>query len=111
MNPTDGPADYKKKTAAGMEQGVNDPMQPVVWQRSYKNESGRTNEILNTTMGAATDLENPGLRRLLVNGAFHLLHLKVPTEANVDLVGEYKPTFYGFNEFKKGVKPAAHELK
>jgi hypothetical protein len=111
MNSTDGPADYKKKTASGVEQGVNDPMQAVVWLRSYKNEAGRINETLTTTMGAATDLESNDLRRLLVNGAFHLLHMKVPRAANVDLVGEYKPTFYGFNEFKKGIKPSDHQLK
>ena len=31
-------------------------------------------------------------------------------EAKVELVGEYKPTMYGFGGFKKGVKPADHKL-
>lgn len=36
MNPTDAPADYRKKTAKGVEQGVNDPMMPVVWTRTHE---------------------------------------------------------------------------
>ncbi len=84
----------------------NDPMQPVVWTRNYKNEAGKTNKILTTTMGSSTDLQNEGLRRLLVNAAFAFTGLHVPDKANVDYIGEFKPTFYGFNEYKKGVKPA-----
>jgi hypothetical protein len=112
MKPEDPPADYTKRRATDkQEQGINDPMQPVVWLRDYKNESGKTNKIICTTMGSATDLQNEGLRRLLVNGAYWALGLEVPSKANVDLVGDFKPTMYGFNGFKKGVKPADHELK
>ena len=111
MNPGDAPADYRKKNARGVEQGVNEPMMPVVWTRHYQNEAGRTNRILTTTLGAATDLQNEGLRRLLVNAAYWAVGLetKIPAKANVDYVGEYHPTMYGFNGFKKGVKPADHE--
>ncbi len=105
------PADYKKKTAKGEEQGVNDPMMPVVWSREYKNETGKTNRILTTTMGAATDLNNEGLRRLIVNGVFWGLNMEVPASANVTLTGEYKPSKFGFNAAKKGVKPANTALK
>ena len=111
MKPTDEPADYKKKTAAKVEQGVNDPMMPVAWTREYKNESGKVNKILCTTMGAATDLENEGLRRLVINGAYWGLGLPVPAKANVELVGEYKPTMYGFGGGKKDTKPSDYELK
>jgi hypothetical protein len=100
MNPTDEPVAGAK----------NEPMQPVVWTRLYKNEAGKTNKILCTTMGAATDLENEGLRRLLVNGVFWGIGLEVPEKADVRLVGEYKPSMYGFGGAIKGVKPAAHEL-
>jgi hypothetical protein len=113
MNPTDPPADYKRKNAQRAEQSVNDPMQPVVWVRNYKNEAGKTNRILTTTLGAATDLQNEGLRRLLVNAAYWATGLEnqVPGKARVDYVGEYHPSMYGFNGFRKGVKPADHELK
>ncbi len=106
MKPTDPPADYKRKT-----QGINDPMMPIAWTREYKNDAGKVNRVLCTTMGAATDLENEGLRRLVVNGVYWGLGMEVPRKANVDVVGDYKPTIYGFDGFKKDVKPADHELK
>ncbi len=111
MSRTDEPADYKKKTATGVEQGVNEPMQPVVWTREYKNEAGHTNKVFTTTMGSATDLQDENLRRLLVNTAFRFTGQKVPKAADVALVGEFHPTAYGFNGFVKGVKPADHVLK
>ena len=33
------------------------------------------------------------------------LENKIPAKANVDYVGEYKPTWFGFGKFAKGVKP------
>lgn len=111
MNPADAPADYKKKTAAGQEQGINDPMQALVWLLNHKNEAGQTNKILTTTMGAATDLENEGFRRLIVNTACSFVGRKVPKQADVSFVGEYKPTSYGFDGSKKGLKPSDYELK
>ena len=113
MKPDDAPADYKKKTVKGVEQPINNPMQPVVWRRDHQNEAGNLNRTLTTTLGSSTDLQNEGLRRLIVNGAYWAVGLerKIPKKANVDLVGEFQPTMYGFNGFKKGVKPADHELK
>lgn len=117
MSPTDVPADYKKKNHAGVDQGINDPMMPVAWTREVKNESGKTNKVLCTTMGAATDLKNEGLRRLIVNGVFWGLGMDVPAAADVAIVGAYDPLMYGtkdgepesdphrFRAFKKGVKP------
>jgi hypothetical protein len=111
MTPASEPADYKKKTVAKVEQGVNDPMMPVAWTREVKNEAGKMNKIFCTTMGSATDLQNEGFRRLLVNSVFWGLSLDVPAKANVEIVGEFKATMYGFNSFIKGVKPSAHALK
>ncbi len=110
MEPTDAPADYKKKTKDG-EVPVNQPLQAIAWTREVKNDAGTTNKVLCTTMGAATDLTNEGLRRLVVNAAYAFTGLQVPEKANVEIVGDYKPTFYGFNGFIKGVKPEAHALK
>ena len=110
MQPTDVPADYKKKNASKVEQGVNDPMMPVVWTREYTNETGKVNRILCTTMGAATDLESEGLRRLVVNGIYWGLGLDVPVKASVDVVGEFKPNMYGFGGAKKNLKPSDYEL-
>lgn len=110
MTPGDPPADYKKKRADKQEQGVNDPAMPIAWTRSHKNDAGKTNRIFCTTMGAATDLENEGLRRMVVNAVFWALRLKVPDMADVGFVDPFKPTRYGFNSFRKGLKPADHAL-
>jgi hypothetical protein len=95
--------DPKSAPVAGKK---NDPMQPVVWLREPTNEAGKKNRILTTTMGSATDLKNEGLRRLLINAAYSFTGLEVPAKADVKLVGDFQPTFYGFGEHKKGVKPA-----
>lgn len=89
----------------------NDPMQPIVWVRNYKNEAGTTNKVMVTTMGSSTDLQNEALRRLLVNAAYWGIGLPVPDKADVRYIGDFKPIMYGFDGFKKGVKPAEHELK
>ena len=112
MTPDSAPADYKKKRSTDKEeQGVNDPMMAIVWTREYKNEAGKTNKVLCTTMGAASDLPNEGLRRLIVNAAYSFTGLDVPAKADVALVGDFQPTMYGFGGFIKGVKPEAHALK
>ena len=112
MKADDAPADYRKKRATDkVEQAVNDPAMPVVWTREHVNEAGKTNKVFTTTMGSATDLANEDLRRLIVNAALSFTGLEVPAKADVSLVGEFKPTMYGFNSFIKGVKPAAHAAK
>ncbi|MGB8167247.1 MAG: hypothetical protein WCF18_07120 [Chthoniobacteraceae bacterium] len=107
MTPDAELADYKKNRATDkVEQGINDPAMPVVWTREVKNEAGTTNKTLCSTMGSATDLKNEGLRRLVVNTAYAFTGLEVPAAADVTLVGEFKPSFYGFGGFIPGVKPA-----
>jgi hypothetical protein len=61
-------------------------------------------------MGAATDLSNEGLRRLVVNAVFWGLGIDVPAKADVGIVGTYEPLIYGFNGFRKNVKPSSHNL-
>ena len=34
---------------------------------------------------------------------------KINGSANVEPLGDYDPTFFGFGSFKKGVKPSAHK--
>ncbi len=111
MKPTDPPADYVKKRASDkQEQGVNSPMMPVAWTREVRNEAGKVNKIFTTTMGAATDLQSEGTRRLVVNSVFWGLGIGVPAKANVDYIGDYQPSMYSFKGYKKGVKPSDHKL-
>lgn len=94
------PATAKRKNSLGVERDVNDPMMPILWTR----EVGGRN-VVTCTMGAATDFLDANLRRIVVNACFWSLGLNVPTSVDVSLVGEYKPSPYGFGGFKKGVRP------
>ncbi len=98
MKPTDPPLQGPK----------NNPMMPLVWLQNYSGSSGKTNQIVTTTMGAATDLENAGLRRLVVNACYWTLGLsdKISAAAKVETVGEFKPSAFGFGKFKRGIRPA-----
>jgi hypothetical protein len=91
----------------------NDPLMPLVWLREYKGESGKTSKIVATTAGAAVDLENEGLRRLLVNACYWTLGMedKAPAKADVAYVGAYNPSFFGFGKGKKGLKPADFKME
>lgn len=88
-------------------------LMPLAWTLTYTGKSGNTNRVFCTTMGASVDLLSEDLRRLLVNACYWALEMedRIPQKSNVDYVGTYNPTFYGFGTYKKGVKPADHELK
>lgn len=102
MEPGDKPVEGEK----------NNPMMPLVWTKTFTGETGKTAKIVCTTMGASVDLVSEDLRRLLVNACYWALGLedKIPNRANVDYVQPFEPTFYGFGEFKKGMKPSDFAL-
>jgi putative heme-binding domain-containing protein len=111
MKPTDPPATHSKPRATDKQpQPVNSPAMPVAWTREVKNDAGKVNKVLCTTMGAATDLQSEGLRRLIVNGVYWGLGLDVPAKANVDYVDPYQPLFYGFKAHRRGIKASDHAL-
>jgi hypothetical protein len=97
-------------TSPAVEGPKNEPRQPIVWTREYKNDAGKVNRIFTTTMGAASDLDNEGLRRLVVNAVFWSLGLEIPAKANVEYVDPFGPSFYSFGGERKGVKVADHAL-
>ncbi|MDA0837162.1 MAG: ThuA domain-containing protein [Planctomycetota bacterium] len=88
------------------------PTMPVAWIKNYTSETGNTARVFCTTMGAATDLPSEGMRRLLVNGAYWCLGMEeqIPGRANVEIVGDFDPTPFGFGTFKKGTKPSDYAL-
>lgn len=100
MNPGDPP----------VTDGKNDPMMPVAWIKTGK--SGKQSRVFCTTMGASVDLESEGLRRLLINGCYWCMGMenRIPEKSDVDYVGTFKPTFYGFGNYKKELKPSDFEL-
>jgi type 1 glutamine amidotransferase len=104
MKPDDEPVEGKK----------NDPMMPVAWTKSYQLPDGKEGRAFTTTMGSATDLVAEGSRRMMVNGVYWCLGMEkqIPKDGTkVDIVGEFEPTMYGFNGFKKGMKPGDFEMK
>jgi len=106
MEPDSEPADHEKKTKGGTMQKVNAPAMPVAWSREVKNDAGKTNKVVTTTMGSATDLASEGLRRLVVNGVFWGLGMEVPAKADVSISAEFVPSKYGFKTYRKGLKAA-----
>ncbi len=111
MKPGDEPAGYRKtRKSDGVEQPVNDPPMPIAWTRLHRNRAGKQNRVLTTTMGAATDLENEGLRRLIVNGVYWALGREAPARADVRYIDPYEPRMYGFKGYRTGLTPADHAL-
>jgi hypothetical protein len=97
MKPTDPPLPGKK----------NEPMMPLVWLREYRGATGKTSQIITSTFGSAVDFQSEDSRRLIVNACFWALGLEeqIPARANVDYVGTYEPTYFGFGKFKPNLKP------
>lgn len=103
MKPNDEPLEGKK----------NDPMMPVAWTKTYTGKAGKAARVFTTTMGSSTDFESAGVRRMIVNATYWTLGMEgqITDSLNIDLVGEFKPTKFGFGAYIKGVKPSAHVLK
>ncbi|MBY5956733.1 ThuA domain-containing protein [Membranicola marinus] len=85
---------------------------PVAWTKTYTYHSGsKEGRVFTTTMGAATDLVSADLRRMIINAAYWSLHMEdqITEELNVNLVGTFDPTEFGFNGFVKDKKPEDYE--
>ncbi len=80
---------------------------PVAWVKSWQTSNGKNARVFHTTMGSGTDLQNAGLRRLIINAAYWCLAMDsaITAERSVDIVGDYQPRPSGFNYLKLGVKP------
>jgi hypothetical protein len=94
MKPTDPPLAGEK----------NDPMQPLVWTKSYKMPEsnglaeGKEGKAIGSTIGAAVDLLSEDLRRLFVNSIYWGVGLDVPAKASVSIPESYKPSYFGFKD-------------
>ena len=114
MKPDDPPAQPGKDRKTGVMVDKNNPMMPVAWTKTYQVPGGKKGRVMTTTMGAAIDLESEGLRRLIVNACYWCVGAEdsIPRNgAQVDIVGEFKPSFYGFNGYRKGLKPSDYAMK
>ncbi len=102
MKPTDPAASYTKKRVDGGSQDINSPRMPIVWLREVDGA-----RIFTTTLGTSEELLNEGFRRLMVNSVYWGLKMEssISPTSNVDLVGSYKPSPFGFGTYRKGAKP------
>jgi hypothetical protein len=116
MNPSDKPVTGDYVTERKGQKSVkrpNDPMMPLAWTTGFTGRSGKTARVFTTTMGAASDLASEGLRRLLVNAVYWSLGMEsgIGKRADVALVGEFQPTFFGFGKYQRGRRPSDHAWK
>ena len=80
---------------------------PVAWFKHWQTSEGKSARVFQSTMGSGTDLENPGLRRLIINATYWGMSMEsaIAVTRSVNIVGDYKPLASGFNYAKLGVQP------
>lgn len=94
MKPTDDELATENNT--GLK--VNEVLMPIAWTKSYQIPGGKKGRAFTSTIGSSSDMMNESVRRLLVNGIFWTMDATVPERANVELIGDYKPSAYGFKK-------------
>lgn len=79
---------------------------PVAWTKGYSLEGGKPGKVMGSTLGSSLDFKVEDMRRLILNSAFWLLDMPevITPELSVDIVGDYEPTMFGFDSFRKGMK-------
>ncbi len=108
MSPDDPPA-----PAEAGRVDKNDPMMPIAWVRTWKTPKGQRARVFATTLGSAQAFTREGTRRLLVNACLWAIGMedRIEPDLDVDLVGEFRPSEFGFNSHESGVRPASHRLE
>jgi hypothetical protein len=80
---------------------------PVAWFKYWETSEGKKARVFHSTMGSGNDLENPGLRRMIINACYWGMEMEsaIKADRSVEIVGEYKPLESGFNYKELGVEP------
>jgi len=79
---------------------------PIAWTKGYSLDGGKKGKVLGSTLGSSIDFQVEDVRRLIVNASFWLLDMSeiITPDLPVDIVGNYEPTMFGFDSFRKGMK-------
>lgn len=95
------------ETPVNMEKSI----MPVAWTKSYQIENGKGGRVFTTTMGSSEDFESEDLRRLIINASYWAMDITddLPDKPNVDIIGDYDPTPFGFGNYVEGMKPADYK--
>ncbi len=88
----------------------NQPRHPIAWTRELPVEDKPAQRVVCSTIGASIDLKCEDLRRLFVNSCYWCLGLEdqIAERSDVELVGPYEPTMFGFGTYVKGVRVSDH---
>lgn len=83
-------------------------LMPIAWTKDYQLKGGKKGQLFASTMGASLDFQSEDLRRLVINAAFSLLDMdsSISPDMPMDIIGDYAPTPFGFDTFRKGMKVA-----
>jgi hypothetical protein len=83
-------------------------MMPIAWANSFTTETGKTARAFTSTIGAADDIENEALRRMIVNAVYWATGMEaaIPQKADVAFVGKYDPHSFLNEIYTAGVKPS-----
>lgn len=103
MNPGDKPVEGEyviERQGKRLSKRPNDPMMPVAWTNTF-----HKSRVFTTTMGAAPDLLNEGVRRMIVNAVYWCLGRNLRGTADVTMVGDYRPAFFGFGKYQVNRAP------
>ncbi len=81
-------------------------LMPIAWTKPYQIEGGKVGMAFASTLGASLDFQSEDMRRLVVNASFWLLEMSktITPDLNVEFVGDYQPTKFGFDTFRKGMR-------
>ncbi len=79
---------------------------PIAWTKPYQIEGGKSGMAFASTMGSSMGFLSADLRRLVINASFWLLGMgdTITPDLNVELVGDYSPTMFGFDTFRQGMR-------
>lgn len=79
---------------------------PIAWTKPYQIEGGKPGMVFASTIGSSLGFQSADLRRLVLNASFWLLGMSetITPDLNVELVGAYHPTMFGFDTFRKGMR-------
>lgn len=80
---------------------------PVAWYKNWQTSEGKKARVFQSTMGSGTDLQSPGLRRLIINAVYWGMGLEAAITAtrSVEIIGTYQPLKSGFDYQAIGVFP------
>jgi hypothetical protein len=79
---------------------------PIAWTNGYSLDGGKRGKVFGSTLGSSIDFQVEDVRRLIVNASFWLLDMSeaITPDLPVEIVGDYEPTMFGFDSFRKGMR-------